>query len=70
MSKMAELALDIEELLAEGIKPNMVATILAVPLEMVYEIIEQLECLELEKQYEFISYSEECADDDAQYYGE
>lgn len=70
MSKMAELALDIEELLAEGIQPNMVATILAVPLEMVYETIEQLECLELEKQYEFISYSEECADDDAQYYGE
>lgn len=70
MSKMAELALDIEELLAEGIQPNMVATILAVPLEMVYETIEQLEYLELEKQYEFISYSEECADDDAQYYGE
>lgn len=70
MSKMAELALDIEELLAEGISPKMVAAILEAPIEMVYQIIEQLENLELEKQYEMMSYADEVANDDAQYYGE
>jgi hypothetical protein len=70
MSKMAELALDIEELLNEGISPKMVATILETPIEMVNQIIEQLESLELEKQYEFMSYADEMANDDAQYYGE
>lgn len=31
---------------------------------------EELEMLELQKQYEFLSYADECANDDAQYYGE
>ena len=30
---------------------------------------EELEMLELQKQYEFLSYADECANDDAQYYG-
>jgi len=34
------------------------------------EEIEELENLELQKQYEFMSYADECANDDAQYYGE
>lgn len=70
MSKMAELALDIEELLNEGISPKMVAAILEAPIEMVYGVIEQLEYQELEKHYEFMSYADEMANDDAQYYGE
>ena len=70
MSKMAELALDIEELLNEGISPKMVAAILETPIEMVYQIVEQLEYQELEKHYEFMSYADEMANDDAQYYGE
>lgn len=69
MSKMAELALDIEELLNEGISPKMVATILEAPIEMVYDTIEQLEYLQLEKHYEFMSYADEVANDDAVYYG-
>ena len=36
---------------------------------MVYDVIEQLENLELEKQYEMMSYADEMANDDAQYYG-
>jgi hypothetical protein len=36
---------------------------------MVYDTIDQLECLELEKQYEMLSYADEMANDDAQYYG-
>lgn len=69
MSKMAELSLDIEELLAEGIAPKSIAVVLDVPIEMVYDTIEQIECLEIEKQYEFLSYADEVANDDAHYYG-
>lgn len=66
---MAELALDIEELLAEGMSPKFIAVTLNVPLEMIYDTIEQIQCLELEKQYEMLSYVDEMANDDAQYYG-
>jgi hypothetical protein len=69
MSKMAELALEIEELLAEGMSPKFIAVTLNAPIEMVYDTIEQLECLELEKQFEMMSYADEMANDDAQYYG-
>jgi hypothetical protein len=69
MSKMAELSMDIEELLAEGMSPKFIAVTLNVPIEMVYDTIEQTECLELEKQYEMMSYADEMANDDAQYYG-
>lgn len=69
MSKMAELSMEIEELLADGIAPNSIAVVLDIPIEMVYDTIEQLECLEIEKQYEFLSYADEVANDDAQYYG-
>ena len=69
MSKMAELSMEIEELLAKGIAPKSIAVVLDIPIEMVYDTIEQLECLEIEKQYEFLSYADEVANDDAQYYG-
>lgn len=41
MSKMAELDLEIQELLDEGLRPTSVAGLLKVPLEMVYEVIER-----------------------------
>jgi len=69
MSKMAELSLDIEDLLSEGMSPKFIAVTLNCPIEMVYDVIEQRECLELEKQYEMLSYADEMANDDAQYYG-
>jgi hypothetical protein len=69
MSKMAELALEIEELLAEGMSPKFIVATLNCPIEMVYGVIEQLENLQLEKQYEMMSYADEMANDDAQYYG-
>jgi hypothetical protein len=69
MSKMAELSLEIEELLADGMSPKFIAVTLNVPIEMVYDTIEQLENLELEKQFEMMSYADEMANDDAQYYG-
>ena len=70
MSKMAEISLDIEELLGSGMSPKFIAVTLNVPIEMVYDTIQQIECLELEKQYEMMSYADEMANDDAQYYGE
>jgi len=69
MSKMAELALEIEELLAEGMSPKFIVATLNCPIEMVYDTMEQLESLEIEKQYEMMSYADEMANDDAQYYG-
>ena len=70
MSKMSELAYEIEELLAEGMSPKFIVATLRCPIEMVYDVIEHLESLQLEKQYEMMSYADEVANDDAQYYGE
>lgn len=70
MGKMAELALEIEELLADGMSPKFIAVTLNIPIQMVYYTIDQLENLELEKQYEMMSYADEMANDDAQYYGD
>lgn len=61
--------MDIEDLLDDGMSPKFIAVTLNVPLEMVYDTIEQRECLEIEKQYEMMSYADEMANDDAQYYG-
>lgn len=70
MSKMSEIAYEIEELLTEGMSPKFIVATLRCPIEMVYDVIEQLESLQLEKQYEMMSYADEVANDDAQYYGE
>ena len=69
MSKMAELALDIEELLIKGMSPKFIAVTLDCPLGFVFDTLDQMECLEIEKQYEMLSYADEMANDDAQYYG-
>jgi len=49
--------------------PKFIAAALDVPIGMVYDTIEQIECMEIEKQYEFLSYADESANDDANYYG-
>ena len=69
MSKMAELSMEIEILIREGMSPKFIAAALDVPIGMVYDTIEQIECMEIEKQYEFLSYADEAANDDAHYYG-
>jgi hypothetical protein len=66
---MAELSMEIEDLIREGMSPKFIAAALDVPIGMVYDTIEQIELLEIEKQYEFLSYADEVANDDAQYYG-
>jgi hypothetical protein len=41
MSKVAELAYDIEQLYIEGYSPKMIALMLECPIEMVYAWIEE-----------------------------
>ena len=70
MSKMAELAIEIDDLIEQGMSAKFIAIKLGIPFQMVQDAFEQRENLEIEKQHEFLSYADECANDDAQYYGE
>jgi len=70
MSKMAELAMEIDDLIEQGMSAKFIAIKLNIPIQMVQDAFEQRENLELEKQYECLSYADEVANDDAQYYGE
>jgi hypothetical protein len=70
MSKMAELAMEIDDLIEQGMSAKFIAIKLNIPIQMVQDAFEQRENLEIEKQYEFLSYADEMANDDAQYYGE
>lgn len=40
MSKMAELDMQIRDMLDEGLRPFTVASLLKIPLQMVYDVIE------------------------------
>lgn len=42
MSKMGEIAFEIEEMLREGYKPTSIAGLLNVPIEWVYNVEEDL----------------------------
>ena len=67
---MAELAMQIDDLIEQGMSAKFISVTLEVPFEWVQTALEQREELEIEKQYEFLSYADEVANDDAQYYGE
>jgi len=67
---MAELAMEIDDLIEQGMSAKFIAIKLNIPIQMVQDAFEQRENLELEKQYEYLSYADEVANDDAQYYGE
>lgn len=67
---MAELAMEIDDLIEQGMSAKFIAIKLGIPFQMVQDAFEQRENLEIEKQYEFLSYADEVANDDAQYYGE
>jgi formyltetrahydrofolate hydrolase len=70
MSKMAELSMEINDLIEQGMTVKFIAAKLGIPFQMVQDEFDNRENLELEKQYEYMSYADECANDDAQYYGE
>ena len=60
MSKMGEIALEIDDMIYAGNAPDAIAKTLGVPLEWVtaqYDVI--LNELELSKQHEFMSYGEQ-----------
>jgi hypothetical protein len=59
MSKMAELSMQIEELVEQGMTAKFISATLNVPIEWVYYAIEERNQLELQKQNEFINYGEE-----------
>jgi hypothetical protein len=42
MSKMAELAMEIEDMLIDGRHPVMIVQVLDVPLSMVYDVLESM----------------------------
>ena len=42
MSKMAELAMEIEDMLTEGRHPTVIAGVLSVPLSVVYNVLESI----------------------------
>ena len=53
MSKVAELAYDIEQLFIEGYSPKTIAAQLGCPLETVYDWIENNGCDTLDEEDEF-----------------
>ena len=67
---MKDLAQDLDIMVEQGMSANEISVTLGVSYDLAMQAIESRGSLELEKQYEMLSYSEESANDDAQYYGE
>jgi hypothetical protein len=59
MSKMAELSMQIEELVEQGMTPKFIAVSLKIPLEWAEQAVYDREMLELEKQNVMMSYGDE-----------
>ncbi len=59
MSKMAELSMQIDELVEKGMTAKFIAASLNVPIEWAFQAIEERQQLELQKQQEFMSYGDE-----------
>ena len=71
MSGMKRVVEDMQEMAEQGFSAFSIAAKLNVPLNWAQEIVNEVEeDRELERQYEMMSYADECADRDAQYYGE
>jgi transposase len=56
MSKMAELAYDIEQLYIEGYSPKTIAGMLECPLSVVYDWLEEVNVAETPQEEEFSPY--------------
>jgi hypothetical protein len=67
---MKDLAQDLDIMVEQGMSANEISVTLGVSYDLAMQAIESRGSLELEKQYEMLSYAEESANDDAQYYGE
>lgn len=69
MGKVKELSMTLDEMIEQGFTADEICAKLGHSYDFVMQFIEQRHELELEKQYEFLSYADEMANDDAQYYG-
>lgn len=70
MGKMSEISARIDEMVEQGMSAKFISAVLGVPFDWAQQAIEAREALEIEKQYEYLSYADACADADAQYYGD
>lgn len=52
---MSEIHMEIVDMLEKGDRPIKIATLLGIPLNMVYEVLEQLEQEELYNPYETVN---------------
>ena len=59
MSKMGEIALQIDELVEQGMSAKFISVTLGVPLEWAQNAMYDRELLELEKQNVMMSYADE-----------
>ena len=69
MSEMSELHAEVMEAVEQGMSAKFLVATFGISFDLADQLIEQRECLEIEKQYEFMQYAEDAADADAQYYG-
>ena len=73
MSKMSELNYDIETMLADGVHPVKIVQALGVELTTVYDVLEQMECLDEERALADMPESPDLTDAElaamAEYYG-
>lgn len=59
MSKMSEIAMQIDELVEQGMTAKFIAVTLNVPIQWAQYAIEERQELELQKQQEFLNYGDE-----------
>ena len=55
MSKLSEIHQDITDMLEAGDRPIKIATLLNIPLNMVYDVLEQLEASEEYSPFETVN---------------
>lgn len=55
MSKLSEIHMEIVDMLEQGDRPIKIATLLNIPLNMVYDVLEQLEASEEYSPYETVN---------------
>ena len=67
---MSELHVDVMDAVEQGMSIKYLVATFGISFDLAEQLVEQRENLEIEKQYEFLSYADEMANDDAQYYGE
>jgi hypothetical protein len=67
---MNDFQKQIWDAIEQGMSIKFIVAKFGISFDMAEQMFEQRHNEELSKQYEFLSYADECANDDAQYYGE